>query len=178
MIEFFVMAFFAASQSGRPAPDGGTQAISSAEVKHPIDIKSEQLQIQEKTRIAIWSGHVKAKRDTTDLTCDRLVAHYTKDQEVTRIECIGNVQVWDGNKWARGERADFDNRTGILEVTGSPEAKEGNNHVRGTKVIFYKEKDTIHVENATTIFDNPPKEPPPPKNASQSESKKRTKPSQ
>jgi len=177
MIEFFVMAFFAASQSGRPARDGDSQAISSAEVKHPIDIKSEQLQIQEKKRIAIWSGHVKAKRDTTDLTCDRLIAHYTKDQEVTRIECIGNVEVWDGNKWARGERADFDNRTGILEVTGSPEAKEGNNHVRGTKVIFYKEKDTIHVENATTIFDNPPKEPPPPKNATKSDSKQKAKPS-
>ncbi len=165
MIEFFVMAFFAASQSGRSTPDGGTQAISSKEVKHQILIKSEQLQILEKRQIAIWSGHVKAKRDTTDLTCDRLIAHYTKDQEVTRIECIGNVEVWDGNKWARGERGDFDNRTGILEVTGSPEAKEGNNHVRGTKVIFYKEKDTIHVENATTLFDNPPKEPPPPKGA-------------
>jgi lipopolysaccharide export system protein LptA len=162
MIEFFVMAFFAA-QSGRSSPDGGTQAISSKEVKHPIQIKSERLEIVEKKQIAIWSGHVKAKRDTTDLTCDRLIAHYTKDQEVTRIECIGNVEVWDGNKWARGERGDFDNRTGILEVTGSPEAKEGNNHVRGTKVIFYKDKDTIHVENATTLFDNPPKQPPAPK---------------
>lgn len=165
MIDFFLMAFFAASQSGRSTPDAGTQAISSTQVKHPIQIKSEQLQILEKRQIAIWSGHVKAKRDTTDLTCDRLIAHYTKDKELTRIECIGNVEVWDGNKWARGERGDFDNRTGILEVTGSPEAKEGSNHVRGTKVIFYKEKDTIHVENATTLFDNPPKEPPPPKGA-------------
>jgi lipopolysaccharide export system protein LptA len=83
-----------------------------------------------------------------------LIAHYTKDQEVTRIECLGNVEVFDGDKWAKGERADFDNITGVLEVTGSPEAKQGKNHVKGTKVIFYKEKDTIKVENATTVFES------------------------
>jgi len=91
-----------------------------------------------------------------------------EDIEMIRAEAVRALGAVDTEGSARrllGERGDFDNRTGILEVTGSPEAKEGSNHVRGTKVIFYKEKDTIHVENATTLFDNPPKEPPPPKGA-------------
>ncbi len=154
MIEFILTTFFLVSRPASGIPDGGPRnAVSSQDMKYPVNVQSERLEIIEKKQEAIWSGHVRAKRDTTDLTCDRLIAHYTKEQEVTRIECLGNVVVVDGDKWAKGERADFDNLTGILEVTGSPEAKQGKNHVKGTKVIFYKEKDLVTVENATTVFE-------------------------
>ena len=157
MIEFFLMAFFAA-RSPRPA-DGGTRPAAN-QAANPVDIKSDDLEIFDKKHLAIWVGHVKAKSGTTDLSCDRLIAHYTKSQEITTIECVGNAEVQDGDKWARGERADFDNRTGVLEVTGSPEAKQGTTHVRGTKVIFYKDKDTIRVENARTVFETKDSKPP------------------
>ncbi len=166
MIEFFLIAFFAAkspaplgsapfgsAQGDRRAPDGGSRASATSQGANPVDIKSEDLEIFDKKHLAIWVGHVKAKSGTTDLSCDRLIAHYTpKGQEITTIECVGNAEVQDGDKWARGERADFDNRTGVLVVTGSPEAKQGTTHVQGTKVVFYRDKDTIRVENARTVF--------------------------
>jgi lipopolysaccharide export system protein LptA len=182
MIDFFLMAFFAAkspapfqapstssgqaaqgdqpalssSKGTRRAPDGGARAPVTSQGANPVAIESDDLEIFDKKHVAYWIGHVKAKSGTTDISCNRLTAHYAKSQsqekEITTIECVGNAEVQDGDKWARGERADFDNRTGVLVVTGSPEAKQGTTHVRGTKVIFYRAKDNIKVENARTVF--------------------------
>jgi lipopolysaccharide export system protein LptA len=154
VIEFFMMAFFVAGQA-RPASDGGTPApaVSPANFKRPVEITADRLAITGRRNEAVWYGHVKARRGPTLLRCDRLTAHYTQAQEITRIECVGGVEVEDGDRWAKGERADFDNVAGVLEVTGSPEARQGPNRMRGTKVTFRVEKDVIEVENAQTVFE-------------------------
>lgn len=113
-----------------------------------VSVQADQFQVAGKAREATFVGHVRAKRGPTLLTCDRLIAHYSEGEEITRIECIGHVEAHDGEKWAKGDRADFDNQTGILEVTGSPEAHQGPNHMVGTKVVFDVEKNTITVSNA------------------------------
>ena len=155
MIDFFLIAFFAARSppfDSAQGERGGARPAVSSQGANPVDIASDDLEIFDKKHVAFWVGHVKAKSGTTDISCDRLTAHYTKGDEITTIECVGNAEVQDGDKWARGERADFDNRTGVLVVTGSPEAKQGTTHVQGTKVVFYRDKDTIRVENARTVF--------------------------
>ncbi len=63
------------------------------------------------------------------------------------------VEVVDGDRWAKGERAEFDNVAGVLEVTGSPEARQGPNTMRGTRVLFFLGRDLLQVENATTTID-------------------------
>ncbi len=160
MIDFFLIAFFAARSppfDSAQGERGGARPAVSSQGANPVDIASDDLEIFDKKHVAFWIGHVKARSGTTDITCNRLTAHYAKSQsqekEITTIECVGNAEVQDGDKWAKGERADFDNRTGVLVVTGSPEAKQGTTHVRGTKVIFYRDKDTIKVENARTVFE-------------------------
>jgi len=141
------------SPSHGGGPDGGVQANSA---RMPILIDSDKLRFEGKKQQALWYGHVKVVRGTTHLSCDRMLSHYTKTQEITRVECDGNVEVTDGDKWARGKHADFDNLTGILVVTGSPEAKQGANHVRGTQVTFNVDKDTIEVENASAQVESTP----------------------
>jgi lipopolysaccharide export system protein LptA len=134
----------------RPAvPDAGVP--KSSENLQPVEITADHLQIRGKKHVAVWVGHAKAIRGTTHLSCERLIAYYTSEQQVTRAECIGNAVVTDGEKWAKGDRADFNNLTGVLEVTGSPEAGQGENHVLGSKVIFSVDKDVIEVENASAV---------------------------
>jgi lipopolysaccharide export system protein LptA len=157
MIEYFLIGLFL-SQPGSPRPQA--KAAAAPTLKHPVAITADRLEIFGKKQQAVWSGKVKARRGETDLTCERLVAHYTKAQEITRIECTGVVEVVDGNKWAKGERAEFDNVTGVLEVTGSPEARQGPNTMRGTKVTFHVGRDVIQVENARTQFETTPRRPP------------------
>jgi lipopolysaccharide export system protein LptA len=165
MIEYFLMAFFAAG-----APDGGTSGaatsprpassegkpVAPTEFKNPININADRLEFQGKRQEVIWIGHVKAVRGRTVLTCERLIAHYTRNEEIARIECVGDVEATHGDMWARGERADFDNVRGLLVVTGSPQAKKGPNSMKGTRITVDVARDSILVENAQTIFESSP----------------------
>jgi lipopolysaccharide export system protein LptA len=138
------------------------QAPSSEDAQRPVAITADRLEIRGKKNQAVWVGRVKAVRGETRLSCDRLVAHYNAQKEVNRLECMGHVEVTEGDRWAKGERADFDNITGLLIVTGSPEARQGKNHMKGTQVVFNIGKDTLEVKDATTLFETTPQLSPPP----------------
>lgn len=153
MIALLGSVLLAAAAASPAAPDAGVSR--SSENLEPVEITADHLQIRGKKHVAVWVGHAKAIRGTTHLSCERLIAYYTSDQRVTRAECIGNAVVTDGDRWAKGDRADFNNLTGILEVTGSPEAGQGGNHVQGSKVIFSVDKDVIEVENASAVVKKP-----------------------
>ena len=146
MIDYFLIAFLS-TQSTQPAPS------APKDFEHPIEIHSEKFRVYSQKHQAVWTGHVQAKRDTTDLRCQQLTAYYTEDEKISRLECVGNVEVTDGDRFASGEHADFDNVSGVLVLTGSPQARQGPNRMLGSKVIFSVGKDTLEVENATTFFE-------------------------
>jgi len=158
MIEYFLMAFFAAgTQDAGVAPPAGTaerRGVAPADFKNPVNITADRFEIQGKRQEAVWIGNVKAVRGPTVLTCERLIAHYTRTQEITRIECVGQVEATHGDMWARGERADFDNIRGILVVTGSPQARKGSNTMKGSRITFDVTRDTLLVDNAQTVFES------------------------
>jgi lipopolysaccharide export system protein LptA len=174
VIEYFLMAFFAAGANAPPGqgstplpPPAPTVApVAPKDLKDPIHISADTFEIQGKRQQAVWSGRVRAVRGQTVITCDRLVAHYTRAQQISRLECVGNVEAVDGDRWAKGERAEFDNAAGVLVVTGSPIARQGPNLMRGTKVTFHVGKDLVQVENATIVWESAPVAPPRPKGKS------------
>jgi lipopolysaccharide export system protein LptA len=160
MIEYFLAAFFVAQPSDQPATQPAAIAVPDAGVGKPSPsfrqpvIKADKLEVLGKEHQLVYSGRVRVQRGTTTVTCERLIASYTaRQEEITKIVCVGGVEVLDGDRWAKGERAEFDNVHGVLEVTGSPQAKQGKNLISGSKVIFYVGRDTLTVLDATTIFD-------------------------
>jgi lipopolysaccharide export system protein LptA len=110
----------------------------------------------------VCTGHVRMVRkpattvggpepQPTTVTCDRLVGHYLgKDaQQVTRLECFGNVEAISGDRWARGDHADYDTVKELLVVTG----------MKGDLVRFYVDSDLIEVERVKGILESKGKEP-------------------
>ncbi|WP_164008072.1 LptA/OstA family protein [Pyxidicoccus trucidator] len=173
MIEFLVMAFFVAQPApaaAAPAPaDGGTppaaarpsSSLAPVDIKEPVQISADLI-TGEKTQ-AVLTGNVKAKHRTMDLRCDRMTAYYTQPRVVTRVVCTGGVQAEDGDRMARGERAEYDVSSGVLVVTGSPEARQGTTYMRGTKVRLTLGSERLEVENAVIIFEPPPSQTPTPR---------------
>lgn len=159
MIEYFLMAFFVTKEPSLaatpPAAAPIDQAVSPSELKPKVVISAPRFQATPNTLEAIWSGGVKVKRGDTRLSCERLVVTYTRTQEIKALECIGTVEVNDGDRWAKGERALFDNQKGILEVTGSPEARQGPNRMRGSKVIFFMNRNLLEVQNVEADIETP-----------------------
>lgn len=142
---------FESTPSSRTPSSGGIPGF-----QRPIAITSNRLEIQNARRQATWLGNVRARHDDMLLTCDRLVATYTAEQEIRRMSCIGNVEVQDGDTWARGERADFRADRGTVVVTGSPEVKQGANHLSATRVTFKVGSDVLEIDNAKAILRSAP----------------------
>ncbi len=172
MIDYVLLAFLAAqgplaqvqadtraqteAQQAQQAQQNAAAQKSAKDFKNPINITADRFEIQARRNEATWSGNVRAQRGRTQLTCERLVAYYTAAQEIRRIECVGRVEASHGDIWAAGERAEFDNQTGNLVVTGNPQARQGNNHLKGARIIVNVTRDTIAVEQAQTVIESTP----------------------
>lgn len=126
------------------APDAGVLTA------RPVQVSADKLELLNRENRAVYTGHAKAIRDTTTLTCERLIVEYGADREVSRILARGNVEAVDGERWARGDEADYDNLTGTLVLRGKPEARQGKRHVLGELVTFVTGTERTVVEKART----------------------------
>jgi lipopolysaccharide export system protein LptA len=157
VIEFLAMAFFVA-QPVAPAAgtDGGTRSpmLGSVALRDPVEITSNLITGDRNS--ATFTGNVQVKHRTMDLRCDKMVAFYTETREVKRVECTGGVQAQDGDRYARGERAEYDVSSGVLVVTGSPEARQGTTYLKGTKVRLTLGSERVEVENARIVIESSP----------------------
>jgi len=157
VIEFLTMAFFVA-QPVAPAAgtDGGTRApmLGSVALRDPVEISSNLITGDRNS--ATFTGNVQVKHRTMDLRCDKMVAFYTETREVKRVECTGGVQAQDADRYAKGERAEYDVSSGVLVVTGSPEARQGTTYLKGTKVRLTLGSERVEVENARIVIESSP----------------------
>jgi lipopolysaccharide transport protein LptA len=127
--------------------------VSLADAGTPIVIESELLTLENTKSTALWKGHVRAKTEQTLLTAPQVTATYDEHGTIKRVQAQGGVEVFEKDRWAKGQRADYDVGKGVLVVTGSPEARQGRNRTRGTKVVFYSGTDFVEVENATSVIE-------------------------
>ena len=165
MIDFLMMALFVAQPQAQAATPGAAPSATAAparsptlgpvQLRNPVEI-SAKLVTGDRSQ-AVFTGDVQVKHRTMDLRCDKMTAFYTGgSQEVTRVECAGNVRAVDGDRSARGERADYDVPAGVLVVTGSPEARQGTTFMSGTKVRLALGNERLEVENAKIIVETAP----------------------
>jgi lipopolysaccharide export system protein LptA len=140
------------------APAAAATTTPAQRLKNPVDIKAQLFELLGNRNQASYKGNVVVRHRTLVLKCDELTSFYAQGnaQQVQRVECVGNVEAVDGDRTAKGERADFDVASGTLVVTGSPEARQGNNYMRGTKVTLTLGNRRIRVENAETLFETTP----------------------
>ena len=99
-------------------------------MKRPVDVTADKLEVRMKEDRAIYSGHVKAIRDSTVLTCDSMTVEFVPGQsEVKRIVAQGHCEAVDKERFASGETAEYYNDTGLLIVRGNPHS--GRAHGEG-----------------------------------------------
>ncbi len=147
-------------KTGTPAAAEGSRA-AIATPENPVFVDCDKGRMEGSQQRFVCTGHVKMVRNTTTLTCDRSIGHYLgKDAtEITRLECFGNVVAVDGDRWARGDHADYDTVKEVLILTGNPEARQGTNTMKGDRVVFYVDTDLIEVERVKGVLESKGKEP-------------------
>ncbi len=117
-----------------------------------VVIDSDTLTMEGQKNTAVWKGHVKAVRGPTTLLAPELDATWNEAGEITRLIARGGVEALEPTRQAKGKTADYDVVKGVLVVTGNPEAVQGNNRMRGSKVTFFPNSEFVEVENVTSTI--------------------------
>jgi lipopolysaccharide export system protein LptA len=143
----------------KPKAEGGFGLMSS---RSPIEITSDALEANQKENVVTFSGNVIAKQEEMTIYTNKLVVNYDPEtKKIGEIQALGNVKVVMGDRRATGQKATFFQNENKLILEGDAVIREGDNVIRGERVIYYMDEERSVVEPSkggrvtTTI--SPPK---------------------
>lgn len=137
--------------------------------EQPVRITSVTLEVQDKKKLATFTGDVQVVQGETDLRCNVLVVYYDGDssdaksgnsaksgkagpslpggsggnQRIRRMEAKGSVVMTQVDQRAIGDHADFDVLKNTMVLTGNVVVMRGDDVVRGRR---------LHVDMTTGIY--------------------------
>lgn len=148
----------------QPASKGPPNALQgfSQNRDQPVQIEAATLVVKDKEKIATFSGDVKVVQGDTTMKCKTLMVFYEQDseaekaaaaakpagksmqaaspgpggeQKIKRLEAHGNVVVIQKDQTATGELGIFDMKTNTVTLTNNVVMTQGQNVLRGEKLI-------------------------------------------
>jgi lipopolysaccharide export system protein LptA len=143
----------------------------------PLSITSRSMVARHLDRMVIFEGNVVLTKGDFTLTSNRLEVtlapedpkrntagptqesffQVSKGKEaVSLIEAIGNVQILQGDRHGKAERAIYDQKDEKVILTGHPELWEKDYRVNGKKMIFFlKERKNVVEDGTAVVYPNP-----------------------
>jgi lipopolysaccharide export system protein LptA len=128
---------------GKPAQSGPT----------PLTIEADKLDYLDIGRKARYIGDVELDTQDTKILADRLDVYFSSDKEQTdpeveRAVAEGHVKIVQPMRYAKGENAVYDARTGMVVMTGGPptvyDTEKGS--MTGQRLTFYIHNDRLLVD--------------------------------
>jgi lipopolysaccharide export system protein LptA len=104
----------------------------------PIHVTSERLEAAHKDRKITFVGDVVARQKDLTLYSDTLdLFLQDENEELERIVAEGNVRMVQGDRRATCRKATYLHREGKLVLDGDPVIRQGENHVKGWRIIYF-----------------------------------------
>lgn len=130
----------------------------------PIEITSDRLDAYEEQRLVVFSGNVVAVQEDKTIYCDKLSIFYKKESgaerkgstgrteagggDLERIEAAGRVKIVQLNRVVTGEKAVYLQDDQKITVTGNPVLTEGENVIKGDRVVVLLNENKGIVESS------------------------------
>jgi len=152
-LAFAVLALVAVSAPAQAQPASGPpnalQGFSQNRDK-PVKIDAASLEVRDKDKVAIFSGSVQVVQGDTTLRCKSLSVFYDQEggsaltaaqpgpggqQRIRRLEARGGVIVTQKDQTATGETGIFDVKANTVTLTGSVVMTQGQNVLKGERLI-------------------------------------------
>ncbi len=119
----------------------------------PINIVSDQLNLDYKNNVIVFTGHVHAVQADSELTSDTMRVLYGKDfHQVRQVFADGNVRMSQGQRWATGDHAVLDETLHTVVLTGNPIVHDGSNQVAGSKITVFLQTGQSEVEQPKVVI--------------------------
>lgn len=128
----------------------------AADNNEPIDIESDTLEVNDASKIAIFSGNVKAVQGTMTMRTKELHVTYTggdgglgSGSEISKIKAQGKVLITtDKKQTATADRADFDVKEQTVVISGNVVLSQGEGSVlKGDRLV-------INLKTGQSRFEN------------------------
>ncbi|MEA2987120.1 MAG: lipopolysaccharide export system protein LptA [Alphaproteobacteria bacterium] len=142
------------AQRAAQANQGPANALQgfSQNRDQPVQIEAASLEVRDKDKVATFSGNVHVIQGDTDLRSKTLVVYYEEDNpkagaikaaqpgpggssQIKRLEASGSVLVTQKDQTATGDKGVFDMRTNTITLTGNVVISQGQNVLRGERLI-------------------------------------------
>jgi len=136
--------------------------------KEPITVISDNLEYDYKKNVVVYRGSVQVTQGDLKLVSDTLTITLQNDKQdgkpdpkpappaggtapgdngrVQEIVALGNVRIDQGQRWAVGGRAVFDQGQRTLILTQDPVLHDGPSEVAGERVVVFLDEDRSVVE--------------------------------
>jgi lipopolysaccharide export system protein LptA len=163
-------AALAAPGAAEPArPAAPALALPGVRRDQPITVTSRTLEFDYKQNVVVYRGDVEAVQGDVHLKSDTLTIRLASVDEkagetgdpapppagdttlggrvqLRQVEAVGNVRIDQGERWATGGRAVYDEERRVLTLSEEPVLHDGPNQIAGDRVIVYLDENRSVVE--------------------------------
>jgi lipopolysaccharide export system protein LptA len=145
----------------------------------PVQIEATTLEVRDKSKMATFSGNVQVVQGDTTMKCQSLVVFYGQEigiggdktaaatpaatpapakaspgmpngaQNIRRIEARGGVTVITKDQNASGDLGVYDLKAKTITLTGNVTVSQGQNVIRGERVVVDTATGNARVESST-----------------------------
>lgn len=133
--------------------------------RSPIEITSDIVEGDQKQNRITFKGNVVAKQEEATLYANTVVVHYDAEmKKMKEILAVGNVRIVQFDRRATCQKAIFYQNENKIVLEGDAVIREGDNVVRGERVIYLVDEERSYVEGgkggrvSTTIVPSSQKE--------------------
>jgi lipopolysaccharide export system protein LptA len=141
-----------------PARNGGVlfNAGDFGNRREPITVTADTLEYDYKANVVVYRGEVVAVQGDMTVRSNTLTVTFADgagkertpggSERLKEIVAVGAVRIENGQRWATGGRAVFDQGTRTLVLTETPVLHDGSNEVAGDRVVVYLDENRSVVE--------------------------------
>ncbi|MEI7591580.1 MAG: LptA/OstA family protein [Deltaproteobacteria bacterium] len=156
-----LLSCFVFVSTGVCSQDGGAKAEKLLiDKKEKIQIVADRLEGRYDKKEVLFIGNVLTKQGEKVITCDTLTITYKNatnnkggagtnppdSGELERMDANGDVKFFYGSRMIAGQKAVFYQEEQKLVITGEPIMWDGDDFIRGNRIIFFYESNEGVVE--------------------------------
>ena len=129
------------------------EVAATVEAAEPVEIRAERFRVDVAAGTGTFDGSVEVTQGTLALVCDHLEVSYDRGvDEIRSVVASGRVEIRQGTRVGRGERAEFDRAQGLVELSGSPYLEEGGVRLQGQSIRFRVDGGEIDCTACRAVF--------------------------
>ncbi|MTH76775.1 lipopolysaccharide transport periplasmic protein LptA [Paracoccus aestuariivivens] len=131
LLPLVVSLAFGAAANAQTSGFGNAQ-----DIKEPVEVTADNLQVDQKTGQAVFSGHVLIGQGAMRLSADRVTVTYANDdqQRISALKAEGNVTLASGDDAAEANTADYNVDSGNVVLKGDVLLTQGQSVLAGETV--------------------------------------------